>query len=142
MNYCTRVREDVLMDYEQFQALLQDRVKEARIKLAQEEHDLGLLMILLHRKNRGQDVEEKILSLMEKYLYHIRIGQLDLPLRVVNPLLEAGFSTVGDVLADELAERLLNSRNFGPRALQVLARNLEEKGYRIPKGWKRYLPQG
>lgn len=133
--------EDVQMDYEKFQDLLQEKIKEDLIQLAEKEYDLGLFMILLHRQRRGQDVGEEMRSVMEKHLYKISIGELGLPLRVVNPLLEAGFSTVGDILADELAERLLKSRNFGPRALQVLVRNLEDKGYRIPKGWKRYLPQ-
>lgn len=139
MNYCTRVREDVLMEYEEFQRFLQEKIKEAVIQLEEVRQDLERLRILLHRKSRGQDVGKEMLSLRKKYLYQTPIRELGLPLRVVNPLLEAGFSTVGDILADELADRLLKSRNFGPRALQVLARNLEEKGYSIPNGWKRYL---
>lgn len=130
------------MTYEEFRMFLQNMIKVARLTVEELECDLDRFMILGHRLERGsEEAEEQIHSLMEKYLALIPLEKLNLHARVLNPLIAGGFQSVGQVLGDKDAEKLRRIRNFGPQALQVLARSLEEKGYRIPNGWKRYLPQ-
>jgi hypothetical protein len=63
--------------------------------------------------------------------YELSLGELGLPARVQDTLMDAGFVTVGHVL-DALKvgeERLLGVKGFGPRSLDTLKARLQDLGF-------------
>ena len=63
----------------------------------------------------------------------LQITELDLPIRTVNMLQEAGIFTVGDLLHRRQAE-LLGIPNFGRRCLEHVLIALEDIGFQQATG--------
>lgn len=57
----------------------------------------------------------------------LSLEEIDLPTRIANALVKAGFKTIGDLLRADRKE-VIKVKNFGEKSFQVLVKKLKKKG--------------
>jgi DNA-directed RNA polymerase subunit alpha len=63
---------------------------------------------------------------------NISIEELDLPTRISNALLKAGFESVGDLFSTPRAE-LAKVKNLGSKSVKIIELALRERGFELPQ---------